>query len=499
VFETLNRGIIFALIVTLPLLAAAQEPFDVVINNGRVMDPETGLDGMRNIGIRGQSIVEISQSPLQGEIVIDASGLIVAPGFIDLHAHGQSARANEFQAMDGVTTALELEGGVFDVTDFLASRSGNAVVNYGASIGHGHLRTWAMPEHADTLQQAADAYRKAATGDEDARTDLAAAINASRYDIVSPDSYPVLWQHLETELKAGGLGIGMPHQYYPGVSYDEIFRLFQFASDQDVPIYTHVREMGIAPMQEVIANAAATGASLHIVHMNSSSLWDYQTNLELILGAQERGVDVTTEAYPYTAASTGIKSAIFDEGWQDRLQISYEDLQWQDSGERLTEETFNSYREEGGILIIHMMKPEWISAMMADPRVMVASDGMPYAPGAHPRGAGTFSRFLGRYVRGEALLSLMDGLKKITLMPAQRLENISPQMKRKGRIQIGSDADITIFDAEHIIDTADFEHDLSYSEGVEFVLVNGQLVVQDGSLVEGARPGQAVLGRYIVR
>lgn len=498
-FRTFNRRIIFALIVTLPLSAAAQDSFDVVINNGRVMDPETGLDGMRNIGIRGQSVVEISQSPLQGKTEIDASGLIVAPGFIDLHAHGQSARANEFQAMDGVTTALELESGVFDVKDFLAARSGNAVVNYGASIGHGHLRTWAIPEHAEALQQAADEYRNAATDDEEARTNLAATISASRYDMVSPDNYPVLWHHLESELKAGGLGVGMPHQYYPGVSYDEIFRLFQFAADQDVPIYTHVREMGVAPMQEVIANAAATGASLHIVHMNSSSLWDYQTNLELILGAQERGVDVTTEAYPYTAASTGIKSAIFDEGWQNRLRISYEDLQWQDSGERLTEETFNSYREEGGVLIIHMMKPEWISAMLADPRVMVASDGMPYAPGAHPRGAGTFSRFLGRYVRGEALMSLMDGLKKITLMPAQRLENISPQMKRKGRIQIGSDADITIFDAEHIIDTADFEHDLSYSEGVEFVLVNGQLVVRDGSLVEGARPGQAVLGRHIVR
>ncbi|MFT5500116.1 MAG: N-acyl-D-aspartate/D-glutamate deacylase [Woeseiaceae bacterium] len=498
-FGTTYLRIILALVVAMPLLAAAQETYDVVINNGRVMDPETDLDGIRNIGIRGQSIVEISQSPLQGTIVIDASGLVVAPGFIDLHAHGQSTRANEFQAMDGVTTALELEGGVFDVGEFLASRSGTAVVNYGASIGHGYLRTWAMPEHADTLQQAADAYRSAAPGDITARTELAAAIDASRYDEVAPGNYPVLWRQLETELKAGGLGVGMPHQYYPGVSYDEIFRLFQFAAEQDVPIYTHVREMGVAPMQEVIANAAATGASLHIVHMNSSSLWDYQTNLDLILGAQERGVDVTTEAYPYTAASTGIKSAIFDDGWQDRLQISYEDLQWQDSGERLTEETFNSYREEGGILIIHMMKPEWISAMMADPRVMVASDGMPYAPGAHPRGAGTFSRFLGRYVRGEALMSLMDGLKKITLMPAQRLENISPQMKRKGRIQIGSDADITIFDAEHIIDTADFEHDLSYSEGVEFVLVNGKLVVRDGSLVEGARPGQAVLGRHIVR
>ncbi len=486
------------LLVCISPLTAAQDAYDIVIANGTVMDPESGLDGIRNVGIRGQNIAAISVLPLQGETEIDASGLVVSPGFIDLHAHGQTGRANEFQAMDGVTTALELEGGVLDVNDFIAKRSLDAVINYGASVSHGAIRTWAIPEYADEFSAALEAYRNADASNEEASARLEAAAYSSLYDDVDPADYPTLWNRLETELQAGGLGIGMPHQYYPGATYDEIFRLFQFAADRDVPIYTHVREMGVAPMQEVIANAVATGASLHIVHMNSSSLWDYQTNLELILGAQERGVDVTTEAYPYTAASTSIESAIFDDGWQDRLRISYADVQMQDTGERLTEETFKAYREEGGIVIIHMMKPEWINAMMADPRVMVASDGMPYALGAHPRSAGTFSRFLGRYIREDEVLPLMDALKKITLMPAQRLEEISPQMKRKGRIQIGSDADITIFDPEHIIDTADFEHDLSYSEGVEFVLVNGQLVVRDGALVEGARPGQAILGRNFV-
>ena len=210
------------------------------------------------------------------------------------------------------------------------------------------------------------------------------------------------------------------------------------------------------------------------------------------------GVDVTTEVYPYTAASTSLESAIFDEGWQERLQISYGDLQWQDTGERLTEETFRSYREEGGVVIIHMMRPEWIEMGLQASHVMVASDGMPYAPGAHPRGAGTFARFLGRYVRDEGALSLMDGLRKVTLMPAQRLETTSPQMKRKGRIQIGSDADITIFDPARIIDTATFEDDLSYSIGVEFVMVNGTLVVRDGENVEGVRPGLPIVGRRVV-
>lgn len=473
---------------------SAQDRYDIVISDGRVMDPETGLDGIRYVGIRGGTIESISEEPLQGRTTINAGGLVVAPGFIDLHAHGQSGRANEFQAMDGVTTALELEGGVIDIPVFLALREGDAVLNYGASISHAEVRTWVMPEHTDKITGALDVMRESGETNEIALDEIGDAFNDGRNEALDPVQYPTLWARLEQGLKDGALGVGMPHQYYPGVTYDEIFRLFQFASRQEVPIYTHVRDMGVAPMQEVIANAVATGASLHIVHMNSSSLWDYQTNLDLILGAQERGADITTEAYPYTAASTGIRSAIFDPGWQERLKISYEDLQWQDTGERLTEETFRNYYEEGGVLIIHLMKPEWIEAQIADPRVMVASDGMPYAPGAHPRGAGTFSRFLGRYIREQRLLPLMDALKKITLMPAQRLENVSAQMKRKGRIQEGSDADITIFDPAHIIDTAGFEGELTYSEGVEFVLVNGQFVVRDGSLVEGARPGQPILG-----
>ena len=478
--------------------AAAQSGYDIVIANGRVMDPETGLDAIRHVGIRGQSVVAISKEPLQGLTVVDATGLVVAPGFIDLHAHGQSARANDFQAMDGVTTALELEGGVIDMQSFIARRQGDAVINYGASIAHSALRTWAMPEYTDQFNEALADVRESGQVDPETWVRLYEVAEQGSYEELDSQHYSELWKRMTTGLQGGALGIGMPHQYYPGASYDEIFRLFQFAAEHAAPIYTHVRDMGVAPMQEVIANAAATGAALHIVHMNSSSLWDYQTNLELILGAQEGGVDVTTEAYPYTAASTSIQSAIFDEGWQENLRISYEDLQWQDTGERLTEKTFNEYREEGGVLIIHMMKPEWIRAVMADPRVMVASDGMPYAPGAHPRSAGTFARFLGRYVREEGVLPLMDGLRKITLMPAERLANIAPQMKRKGRLQLGSDADVTIFDPLHIIDTAGFENDLSYSEGVEFVLVNGQFVVRDGMLVEGARPGQAVLGRLVV-
>ena len=140
-----------SLISTLAVPVLAQDQYDIVIANGRVMDPESGLDGIRNVGIRGEAVVAITEQTLDGKTVVDATGLVVSPGFIDLHSHGQSARANEFQAMDGVTTALELEAGVPDVAMFRAMRDGDAVINYGASISHGALRTWSMPDHEADL------------------------------------------------------------------------------------------------------------------------------------------------------------------------------------------------------------------------------------------------------------------------------------------------------------------------------------------------------------
>ncbi len=478
----------------------AQEVYDVVLAGGRVMDPETGLDAVRNVGIRGQTIVAISSEPLDGETVVDVTGLVVAPGFIDMHAHGQTQRANEFQAMDGVTTALELESGVRSMSAFLGPRRGKSVLNFGASVSHGTARIAVMPGYEERFAEAQRIAEAAGVRDltEEENAEILGLVGSAAYEELPKERYAALRDRLASEIAAGGLGLGVPHQYYPGANRDEIYRVFEFAGETGTMIYTHVRSMGIDAIQEVVANSVATRAPLHIVHLNSSSLWDIETNLDLIRGARGAGVDVTTEAYPYTAASTSIESAIFDEGWQERLQISYEDLQWQATGERLTEQTFREYRERGGVVIIHMMKPEWIESAMADPDVMVASDGMPYDPGAHPRSAGTFSRFLGRYVREGGVSNLMDGLRKITLMPANRLGEVSAQMARKGRVQVGSDADITVFDPARIIDTATFEGELTYSEGVEFVIVNGEFVVKGGEIVQGATPGQAIVGRRVI-
>ncbi|MFN7933010.1 MAG: amidohydrolase family protein [Bryobacteraceae bacterium] len=459
--------------------------YDVVISGGRVMDPASGLNAVRHIGIRGGKIAAVSATPLQGKVVLRAEGRVVAPGFIDLHAHGQTNEANEYQAHDGVTTALELEVGVPHVAEYLKARSGNSILNFGATAGHGAARAMA----------ARDFTPQPVSGGSGVET--MAYVNVSKYkELKEPEEFTKLAAELERGMREGALGVGMAHQYYPGASREEIFKVFQMAARWKMPIFAHVRSMSVDAMQEVIADAAATGAALHIVHVNSMSLAALPLVLELIDAAHKRGMDITTEAYPYTAASTLLESTMFDEGWQQRLGISYGELQWVKTGERLTKETFEKYRKETGQVIMHFMKAEWIERAMASPFVMVASDGMPFAPGAHPRSAGTFSRVLGYYVRERKALGLMEAIGKMTIMPARRLEAIAPAMKNKGRIQVGADADITVFDAAKVKDMATFEKGLAFSAGIDHVVVNGVAVVQDGATVKGARPGKAVTGNF---
>jgi len=241
-------------------------------------------------------------------------------------------------------------------------------------------------------------------------------------------------------------------------------------------------------LQELIADAAATGASLHVVHITSMGLRETALCLQMIEGAQRRGLDVTTEMYPYTAGMTDLGSAIFDEGWQGKQGgIGYGDLQWALTGERLTAETFARYRRQGGMVAIHSIPEDVVKLAVADPAVMIASDGILDNGKGHPRAAGTYARVLGRYVREQHALTLMDALRKMTVMPADRMGNRS-----KGRIAVGADADITVFDPARVIDRATFENPAQYSEGIAYVLVNGTLVVKGGELVEGALPGRTV-------
>ena len=454
--------------------AAAEQTYDVAIVNGRVMDPESGLDAVRNVGLRAGKIETISTEAIQGRRTIDAKGLVVAPGFIDLHEHGQAPENYQFQAHDGVTTSLELEAGTGDVAAWYAEREGKSLINFGVSIGHIPTRMKVMKDPGKWLPTG-DAAHRAATDAELAQID----------------------QRIEAGLNQGALAVGMGINYTAAATRGEVLNVFRVAARHGAPVHVHLRyagdkapETGRAALEEVLTASSETKAPLHVVHVTSMGLRDTPQLLAMLRAAKAQGTDVTTECYPYVAGSTGLESALFDPGWQERMRIGYGDLQWVKTGERLTAETFARYRKEGGQVVIFMIPENVVRLAVADPMVMIASDGMPTAGASvHPRGQGTFSRVLGKYVREEKALDLMTALRKMTLMPAQRLEQRAPAFKTKGRIKLGADADITVFDANRVIDGATFEKPLQHSKGIRFVLVNGVAVVADGKLVEGVLPG----------
>ena len=470
----------------------AETVYDIVLSGGRVIDPETKLDTIKNIGIKNNRIAQISSIPLKGKENINVTGLVVSPGFIDLHVHGRNNQVQEYQLHDGVTTALELEWGIENLKEWYNTRKSGALINYGASVNWPFERFRAMDKYKKNLKES---IQTTLSGESNLES-LFKIIGPSYTDNLSEEEMQKTIKNIKQSLNAGGIGIGIPVGYLPKTKSAELFRIFQLAAELKLLVFSHVREPNILSIQEAISNAAITGASLHLVHINSMALRQIQLALDMIHSANEKGLDISTELYSYTAASTLLNSAFFNDGWQDRLGISYSDLQWVANGERLTKVTFDNYRKSGGTVIIHMMKPEWIKTGIANPGVMIASDGMPYSPLAHPRTAGTFSRVLGKYVREENVLSLNEAIEKMTLLPAKRLENISPMMRFKGRIQVGADADITIFNPNTIADQASFEKGLKFSTGIEYVLVNGTIVLKNGKTQENIYAGQAVYGKF---
>jgi len=453
---------------SLRLIAA---DFDVVILRGHVMDPESGLDAVRNVGIRKGKIEAVTSRPIKARTKIDGKGLVVAPGFIDLHQHGQIPENYRAQVMDGVTSALELEVGAPDINEWYAERAGKAAVNYGASIGHIRVRMKVMNDPGDFLPSGA-AVDKPASNDE--LTKIA--------------------RQLELGLKQGAVAVGFSTAYTPGTTAWETMEVFRIAAKYKASVHVHLRSArgkSLESIHEVLGPSAITGAPLHIVHLNSSGTEYTPQLLSVIAEARSRGLDVTTECYPYTAGMTKIASAIFDEGWQQNLGISYKDLQWPDTGERLTADSFARYRKTSGWVITFTNTDEMVAAAVVSPLTMIASDGIPYVDGrSHPRSAGTYGRILGQYVREKKSLSLMEALRKMSLAPAQRLEKRTPEMRNKGRIRVGADADIVVFDPNRVRDRATYQQPGLHSEGIQHVLVNGVPVVQDGQLQAGITPGR---------
>ncbi len=478
----MTRTIFYSIVgfVAIALVACAPpettvERYDLVVQRGRVMDPESGLDAVRNVGIRDGRIEEISANTLVGERIVDATGLVVAPGFIDLHAHGQSEESFRLVVQDGVTTAFELELGTGDVSAWYGERESGQILNYGVSIGHIPVRMAVMGDSGEMLPSGPG-------GSEPATAEQIAEMK----------------RLIEEGLEQGAVAVGFGLAYTPAATTAEFESMLRIAADHGASAHIHVRGAsslaripGLEGLNEAIASAAATGASLHVVHANSSGGASTAEFLRMIEQARSNSQDVTTEAYPYEAGMTQIESALFD-GWESWEDDRFPMLEWAETGERLTRDSFARYRTEGGKVIIHSRTEDMTRTAIENPLTMIASDGRIENGRGHPRTSGTYSKVLGKYVRQEGVLTLMDALRRMTIEPARRLEEYVPAMKTKGRLSVGADADITIFDAATVIDRSTYTNPTLPSEGILYVLVNGVLVVERGELVPNARPGRGI-------
>jgi len=504
---------LFASGLLMTLTATAQD-YDLVLLNGRVMDPETNYDAVANVGIKDGRIAVITEEAIVGEETVDATNQVVAPGFIDIHAHGQNIGDYRMQVMQGVTTMLELESGVLPISDWYdAQASKRLPINYGAASAWTFAR---IATFTETEPEATSAYFQDAQG----RSDW-------KMDIATPEQQEEILRLVEEGLDEGALGIGINAGYAPGYGQKEYFALAELAAEHEVATFTHVRyasntepESSFEAVQELIANAALTGAHMHVCHINSSSLKDIHSTLELIDDAFARNINISVGAYPWGAASTVVGAAMFSgEGWRERMGSTAENFQL--GTNRMTEEELTDYQtnQPGTFIVWHFLdesNPDdlaLLDASILHPDVLIESDEMfwmfmddhgqvenydgnawplPEETFSHPRSNGTFAKILRSYVRERRLMTMQEALRKMSLMPARTLEDFVPQMRTKGRLQVGMDADIVVFDPATISDVGTYQEPNQPAVGVQSVLVNGELVVDGGELILDAAPGQPI-------
>ncbi len=454
--------------------AASTETYDLVIANGRVMDPASGMDSSRHVGITHGVIRAVSSQPLQGRDTIDARGMVVAPGFIDLHQHAQDSAAYRVEVLDGTTTALELEGGTDDVDSWYAARAGKSIINHGVSISHTDVRIRVM---------------------HDSGTD--SPLGAAKSRAMTTAELREMVSLFDKGFRQGAVAAGMIIELTPAATPWEILEVYRVAAQYGAAVHVHMRATPEAQYfletEEVIAATAITGAPTHIVHIQSSLGEDTPRGLQLVRGARARGLDITTEMYPYTASMSEIEGADTDD-WKSWSDKKFQRFEWAATGERLTRATFAKYRAIGGFVIEYNNPESVVTEAIADSLPMIASDGILHGNVGHPRVAGTFARVLGRYARDLKTLSLMEALRKMTIEPARRLEHRVPSMAQRGRLQTGASADVVVFDASSVIDGATYREPTLPPKGIRDVIVNGVPVVRAGALRGGVFPGQAIRG-----
>ncbi|MFI1585986.1 amidohydrolase family protein [Embleya sp. NPDC020630] len=483
---------------------------DLVLRGGRVLDPETGHDALADVGVTGGTITAVSARPLVGRRTIDVRGLVVAPGFIDMHSHSHDVAGHRLQAMDGVTTALDLEAGLSPVDEgYRQAAAEGRPLNYGFSASWCQARMAAVGglPHGGGMHVALGLLGNPAWQGEATGTQVDEMLELLRLD-----------------LAAGALGIGVVVGYAPRVRPEEYLAVSRLAAESGRPTYTHARDLVeqfpdvvIDGAQEIARAAAETGVHAHFCHITSTSRLHSDQVMQLMDDTRAEGGRISTEAYPYGAGMTAIGAAFLAPELLAATGLTPDGIVYAATGERMADaERLREVRakDPAGLAIAHFLNEAdpfeqgLIDRALLHPSTVVGSDAMPLTwtngepdplawplpPTAvtHPRTSGTFAKVLRRYVRELEALTLLEAVSRSSFGPARILQDSVPAMRRKGRVQVGCDADLIVFDAETVTDRATYEHSTRPSLGFAHVLVGGVAVVQDGTLCLDALPGRPV-------
>ncbi len=444
--------------------------FDLLLTNGRVIDPASGYDGPLEVGINDGVITAIQPPGGKAVEILDVEGRVIAPGFIDLLSAEPNGYGEWFKVADGVTTNLCMHGVNNYANAFFSRQEGMSPVHVGGAFHQHFLRgedLGAAPDRALDEAQIAE-----------------------------------FAELCRTSLADGFAGICFSPEYSPGTTTAELDALTAVAAEAGHSVYFHARysdpdEPGtsIEGLQEVIDLARRHGVGAHIEHLTSTGgTFVMDQALALMESARSDGLDLTACVYPYDYWATTLGSFRFVGDWQARYRITYENLEVAGTDRFLTESSFAAAQADNLLVAAIGSIPEAdVEQALRTPWIMLGSDGiLTDGNNNHPRAAGTFARTLGRYVRDKGTLGLVDALAKMTIQPAQRVETMLPQMARKGRLQRGADADITVFDPGSVIDQATVSSPASPSSGISDVFVMGQRVLASGQLDRSKVAGQVL-------
>lgn len=510
IFQPLTTTLIVFLIYS----CQTEVNYDYVIKNGRVMDPETGFDKVTNIGILNGKIVKISDKTLKGQNTIDAAGLIVAPGFIDGHSHiVDNPLGQQIMARDGVTTAMDLEAGAINVNQWYKFMKGKSLLNYGISVGTLGSRVTTFDTNYSSVHGGGS-------------SDIALGhVHSHDYvdRVATREELNAINSHLQKGLNEGALGIGSVMGYMvEGFSSEEIINPQKLAAEHGVFVHAHTRFSGQMPptpgflaFEEVMSPMSTYGGGLIIAHFTAQALDQTAMTLDFAKTLQAKGQSINLEVYPYNfgGAGNGIQADYLKpENLQRNMGRTYSDIIDGATGERINKEMYDSLVLNDPyhpVYYYHVSEEDMLLAVK-DSSTLIGCDCYAlsdstgadltdiYAPldkvHTHPRTAGTHSKVL-KFSRQYDDFPLMWALAKMSYQWALFLENNGiQQMKYKGRIQEGMDADIVIFNINTVKDNSEIAigKNAASPSGIHWVIVNGSVIVHDNKIVKSVAPGKAI-------